>query len=278
MLYGDPTFTLASQEQAVSAARPATEAPRTEWSQVLRRDAGAQLHKTKPARPFYLYPVMGLVLLAALLAGYYRLYPDGIHALLKDGIAGSAVTPVTLTMNAIGQRQEADGSYTEVVVSEGSILRSRDHFQLHLETNNAAYVYILLYDSRGKARQLFPDPKIPQPGFVEGGRKIAVPAPDLWFWLDDNPGTESIYVLASEKPLSDIQGLLTKMESVDEGTQKQLSQDIQQKIILVQRGVGGVTKGKATGYTLSDGKQIQKVTEVVSGAGAVVRAITIQHQ
>lgn len=280
MLYGDPTFVLASQEQAVRVAEPTRQTPRVEWNQVVRREASTQLQKTKPERiPHYFYPVVGLLVLASFLVGYYQLGPSSIRAAIeKVGVASPVLAPLTLSMNVIGQRRERDGSYIEVLVSEGSILRSRDHFQLHLETNNAAYVYILLYDSQGKASQIFPDPKIPQPGFVEGGRKIAVPAPDLWFWLDDHPGTETIYVLASEKPLSDIQGLLTKMESVDEGTQKQLSQEIQQRIILVQRGVGGVTKGKATSYKLSDGKQIQKVTDVVSGAGAVVRAITIQHQ
>jgi len=278
MLYGDPTFTLVSQEQAVSTARPATQAPRTEWSQALRRDAGTQLHKTKPARQRYLYPVMGLLLLAALLAGYYRLYPDGIYALLKDGLARSAVPPLTLSMNVIGQRREADGSYTEILVNEGSILRSRDHFQVHLETNRPAYVYVLLYDSQGKASQLFPDPKIAQPGFVKASKRIAVPASDLWFWLDERPGLETLYVLASEKPLADIRGLLGKMELADDGTQKQLSQEIQEKITLVQRGVGGISKGQLVSYTLDDGKKIQKVTEVVSGTGAVVRAITIQHQ
>ena len=32
-------------------------------------------------------------------------------------------------------------------------------------------------------------------------------------------------------------------------------------------GVGGITKGQAVTYTLSDGKKIQKVTDVVTGPG-----------
>ena len=114
-------------------------------------------------------------------------------------------------MNIIGQRKEADGSYTEVIVREGSVLQSRDHFQVYVETNRPSHVYILLFDSEGSASQLFPDPKIEQPGFVENGRKIAIPDKDLWFWLDEHPGTETVYVLASEEPMSDIRGLLDKM-------------------------------------------------------------------
>jgi hypothetical protein len=45
-----------------------------------------------------------------------------------------------------------------------------------------------------------------------------------------------------------------------------------------ERGVGGITKCNAVIYTLSDGKKIQKVTDVVTGTGSVVRAASFQHR
>ncbi len=45
-----------------------------------------------------------------------------------------------------------------------------------------------------------------------------------------------------------------------------------------QRGVGGIVKGNSVTYTLSDGKKSQKVTEVVTGTGSVVRAVSFQHR
>src|SRR5262245_13090578 len=199
-------------------------------------------------------------------------------ALKKDVPEPMVTAPLTLSMNIIGQRKEADGSYTEVLVNEGSVLRSHDNFQVHLETNRPAYVYILLYDSQDKASQLFPDPKIDQRGFLEQGRKVVVPARDLWFWLDENTGTETIYVLTSEKPMSDIQGLLAKMETVDDAGKNRVAREIKQRIAIVQRGVGGITKGQAVTYTLSDGKKIQKVTDVVTGTESVVRAVSFLHR
>jgi len=111
----------------------------------------------------------------------------------------AGVGPLTLRMNLIGQRKEVDGSYTEILVREGSMLPSRDNFQVHFETTSPAFIYILLYDSQSKASQLFPDPKIDQPNFVEGGRNIAIPGENFWFWLDESPGTETVYVIASKK-------------------------------------------------------------------------------
>src|SRR5262245_13027001 len=40
----------------------------------------------------------------------------------------------------------------------------------------------------------------------------------------------------------------------------------------------GITKGQTVTYTLSDGKKIQKVTDVVTGTGSVVRAVSFQHR
>jgi hypothetical protein len=46
----------------------------------------------------------------------------------------------------------------------------------------------------------------------------------------------------------------------------------------MQRGVGGIVKGRTVIYSLSDGKKIQKVTDVVTGTGSVVRAVSFQHR
>jgi len=42
--------------------------------------------------------------------------------------------------------------------------------------------------------------------------------------------------------------------------------------------VRGITKGRPVAYVLSDGKKIQKVTEVVTGTGSVVRAVSFHHR
>ena len=78
--------------------------------------------------------------------------------------------------------------------------------------------------------------------------------------------------------MSDISGLMNKMEAAKSGDQRRISQEVRDKIKLVQRGVGGISKGKAATYTLSDGQVIEKITEVVSGTGAVVRAVSFKHR
>jgi hypothetical protein len=199
-------------------------------------------------------------------------------ALLTKSAPAVGAESLQLKMNIIGQRKEPDGNYSEVFINEGGALRSRDNFQVHLEASRPAYVYILIYDSEDRASQLFPDPKIDHSGFVEVGKSLIVPGPGSWFWLDDSTGTETIYVLASESPMTDIRGLLARMQTADDKGQQRASQEIKERIAVMQRGVGGITKGQAVTYTLSDGKKIQKVTDVVTGTGSVVRAVSFQHR
>ena len=45
-----------------------------------------------------------------------------------------------------------------------------------------------------------------------------------------------------------------------------------------QYSVDDITKGQAVTYTLSDGKKIQKVTEVVTRTESVMREVRVKHR
>jgi hypothetical protein len=87
-----------------------------------------------------------------------------------------------------------------------------------------------------------------------------------------NTGTETIYN-CSEKP--SIQGLqlMVRGRRRREKARCQRSQRI-----ATVHGRRRITKGQTVTYTLSDGKKIQKVTEVVTGTESVVRAVSFLHR
>ena len=286
MLYGDPSreYGVAGNTSPQILSKPFLE----QWKRIF---PAGKISARARSSPLFFSLICAVLISVAYLAYSpdYFITSDQRPNSVAQPVAHSAmsaasipappnVAPLSLSMNIIGQRKEPDGSYTEVIVREGSVLQSRVHFQVHVETNKRSYIYVLLFDSQGGATQLFPDPKIENAGFLDGGRKIAVPDKDLWFWLDENPGTETVYVVASEEPLHDIRGLLSKMNKASEGERKRLSGEIRQQIQIVERGVGGVAKGKTVSYPLSDGRMIQKVTEIVAGTGSVVRAVSFEHR
>jgi len=124
------------------------------------------------------------------------------------------------SMHIIGQREDADGSVSRVTIEEGSVLQSKDKFKVHFETKKDAYVYIIIHDSLNKANLLFPDPRIKLSNNVKANSSHTVPTSEHWFWLDENVGIETVYVLASEDPLDNIKALLLAMEDVEEPKQK----------------------------------------------------------
>jgi hypothetical protein len=59
----------------------------------------------------------------------------------------------------------------------------------------------------------------------------------------------------------------------DDFAKKRGSRGIEERIAVMRRVIVGISKVQALTYTLSNGKKIQKVTDVVTGTGSVVRAV-----
>ena len=125
-------------------------------------------------------------------------------------------TPLEISIKIIGQRTDADGSVSKITIKEGGILQSKDKFKVQFETNKDASVYIIIHDSLNKANLLFPGREIELSNNIKKNSSYVVPASNRWFWLDENVGIETVFVLASESPLDDIKALLHEMEDVDD--------------------------------------------------------------
>lgn len=217
--------------------------------------------------------------------------------------------PLEVRMNLVAQRKAGLDRYEEVGIHEGAVLRSGDNLQLHFSTNADCYVYVLLFDSQGKASRLFPNPKIAMDNQVKANVDYRIPPGDLWFYLDERTGTETIYLSASYEPMGRLDALLSEMERVGDSRQRDLSDQIRESVGSLYRGmgpsekpkpprpieitgtvghettrgatgrgVGGIRTGAPREFILSDGRTVQKVTEVVRGYATVVRAISFEHR
>ncbi len=89
-------------------------------------------------------------------------------------------------------------------MSNDSVLRSGDHYQIRFTPEQKGYVYIFQIDSGGGIYQLFPFEKSqdsPNVNInpVQAGATYFIPAEDEAFQLDEQIGQEQIYVLAFQK-------------------------------------------------------------------------------
>lgn len=87
------------------------------------------------------------------------------------------------------------------------LYHSGDILNLSLNVTQEAYIYVVWYSSTGKAELFFPHEDIDLPSKLEPKRDFSIP-----FVLDQNTGMETIFILASRHPESDVQNVVRFIE------------------------------------------------------------------
>jgi hypothetical protein len=183
---------------------------------------------------------------------------------------------LTLEVNIIGQRKIGSG-YEEVFVKNGGTLKTDDNLKIYIKPSRNCFIYVLVFDSEGTAGMLFPDPRIGMDNRVKGGATYQIPDGTQWFYLDERTGRETIYVLASLVPMSDIDRLLLSMETKKKHQQQEDTKKILASADVLKKGVRGIKLGPSHQYKTSDADEIQSVTQIVEGTGSVVWLVSFQH-
>jgi hypothetical protein len=128
--------------------------------------------------------------------------------------------PLGVHMEIMGKTREVTrgvptGKTIERLVKEGDTLISDDYCRINFELDQDAYAYILYLDSRGTLQQLYPDPTTAVPQKVKANTQHTIPTgKDKWFQLDENPGKETVFIVASDKPVSDLQAFYASIQGL----------------------------------------------------------------
>lgn len=189
------------------------------------------------------------------------------------------VPELSLHYTLVGWAKDSSGRYRQIEIRENgsTVMTHRDQFKIAFRTDYDGYVYVLMIGSGGDACRLFPHPDIEQSEQVRGARKYEVPLGDRWYELDDRPGTETIYVIASYEPLSEIAAIPPapgeRPRDVEKVDRSQL-----------ERTVKGLrTRGLSPGHVLRD-RGVERISqqqqssslEVVSPEGELLKALLRQ--
>ena len=171
--------------------------------------------------------------------------------------------PLRLRVWTVGQRPGRRGGIEEVLIREGATMYSGDRFRVGVQPSKDCYVYLVVRDAQQRVNVFFPSAQAVN-NRVEADRELYMPGEGLSFELGKETGTETIYVLASEQNLTDVDELVRVL------------QDVQTRdVFVVHSGSGGAVQKAAR---LDDGREVRRVTELVEGYGAVMRSFTIDHR
>jgi hypothetical protein len=119
-----------------------------------------------------------------------RAEPGSTAVAESAGGRGMGVEPLTLELSP-SVRGSRPGP-----LADGAILRSGDRISIEAATSSAAHVYLVFCDSRRRLTRYPPAGSIPTPG----GQATSLLGSSALV-LDDNPGREALYVIASQWPL-----------------------------------------------------------------------------
>jgi len=140
------------------------------------------------------------VLIIALLSIYKLQFSDNS---LKN-------IPLSMRLNIIArmpseiQTRGENPEYIEVGIEEGGVLKSGNLFRISFQLQEEAYVCILSLNSQGNLTKLYPKKYMELPVKFEPQKLYFFPTGDDWLKLDDSPGREIIYLLASPEPIKGI--------------------------------------------------------------------------
>ncbi len=108
-------------------------------------------------------------------------------------------------------------------VKDGMVLRSGDKLKMMIELRKKCFVYVIHLNSQNEVSMIFPyDLKLFAQDY-EVGHRYYIPQGDAWFQLDNNPGKETFYVIASDQRLQDVEFAYSRYVAAEPSKRLQLA-------------------------------------------------------
>ncbi len=117
-----------------------------------------------------------------------------------------------------------------IPVTKDTVLYSGDQFKIMIELQSECYVYVIFKGSKEEVLLLFPEQLYLPEKPLRINQEIFLPNKELWFALDDQAGTEKIFLLASTTPLVKLEKLLKIYESSVPKIRPEVTEEILQFI------------------------------------------------
>jgi hypothetical protein len=205
-------------------------------------------------------------------------------AILVVSIAGVAPATVagdepTVELRWALGAAEAAGE-TPSALTRDTQLKTGARLKFLVEPRSPVSVYLILEDSKAELHVLYRHDSSSQ-----AGKPAYFPPGPHWFELDDEPGTETFFLLASVKPLAKLETLLARYESAEAASRMGLRDEIVaeiRRLYLAHRDfarpaekpvmIGGRTRGDE-----SETSAIDRLAVEISAERFYGKTITIEH-
>ncbi len=188
--------------------------------------------------------------------------------------------------------KQVDGTYAEAA-SDASF-HDGDDLRLTIMSNEPGYLYVIQQGSSGNWSPIFPGPAATRnSNRIEQGRVYQIPDGAQSFRMNNQPGTEKLFVLLSRQPIQNLDNSVQRLQtpsdsappSTSQGQVLEASNHISDAFVqqLASRDLTLVTEQKVDSTSKGNGsgeRAVYVVAKPVSGSpsGEVVAQITLNHQ
>jgi hypothetical protein len=150
---------------------------------------------------------------------------------------------------------------------------------------NDAYVYVVAFDSTGWIQSLYPDAAMGHQNPVSAGTEVLIPGEEL-YGLDNVTGIETIYILASNSPRTDILAQLQPFFGKERPPSADAAYRSVERPIIISRGLTGLRPASVNQAAMtqstptSDGPGPIVLNSFLAADGATEMTVTLwfNHQ
>lgn len=183
-----------------------------------------------------------------------------------------------------------DGKISTQPVTQDMVLKSGDQIKMMVELQRRCFVYLFHDNQRDSVKLLFPYALQQFDADYQPEHRYFIPRGEAWFRLDENPGREVFYLVASAKRLVDLEKAYLRHESADMASKAETARALVDKIREIRRShselsmpaerpvpIGGALRGvdKVQDPNRFD---ISTFADEVLSTGFVARTYTIEHK
>lgn len=189
---------------------------------------------------------------------------------------------------AFGVIRADQGNDKVTTVTRDTVLASGDRLKMYVEPRSPGFFYLFYLSSQGELVRLFPPEGDPPSG---GGLGVYIPEGNRWFFLDEHPGLETFYLLASLRRLVGLEALFDSYQAAsDPASKKFFAEQVVAEIRKIRRShrdltaaaerpvsVGGRLRGVGESAA-SPREDLAALAIKISGAEFYCRTFTIDHR
>jgi len=190
---------------------------------------------------------------------------------------------------AFGAWVQSDNGRKLISVGKDMPLRTGDRLKFFVQPVNDCRIYLIYHGSQGEMHCLFPTQTPSRNQAVSPNIPYLIPEGMGWFSIDNKPGLERFYLLASDTPLSELENLLGQLKMDATVNQGQLVQEIRAEIKRLKRqhrklsataerpiSIGGTVRGSEPNATDAY-PDVKKLATQISAPHFFSRTFTIEH-